>query len=184
MALALARLLVARGAYDPEHARAAYQDWLASRPFDCGSTIRAGLLGRPNAESQANDALMRVSPLGIFGATYPSQLVADWAKADAALTHPHPICVDANRLYVMALSFAITSGAGPPDVYEKVMSWCRELDVMPDVTLALGKAVDSPPAEQSHGFFHPPKGDVEPGIDDDDIAHGATSRDRRPIITR
>lgn len=84
MALALARLLVARGAYDPEHARAAYQDWLASRPFDCGSTIRAGLLGRPNAESQANDAPMRVSPLGIFGATYPSQLVADWATPELA----------------------------------------------------------------------------------------------------
>jgi len=34
MALALARTLVERGTYDPDAARAAYVDWLASGSFD------------------------------------------------------------------------------------------------------------------------------------------------------
>lgn len=62
MALLLARLLVERGGYDPEGAREAYLWWLASGPFDCGATISRGLRGRPDAGSQANGALMRISP--------------------------------------------------------------------------------------------------------------------------
>lgn len=68
MALLLARLLVDQGRYDPEEARKAYLFWLDSGPFDCGMTVSSGLRGRPNPDSQANGAMMRVSPLGIFGA--------------------------------------------------------------------------------------------------------------------
>jgi ADP-ribosylglycohydrolase len=146
MALALARLLVARGAYDEGLAFAAYQDWLASHPFDCGDSIRSALLGRPNAGSQANGALMRASPLGIFGATQPKHLVAEWAITDAALTHPHPVCLDANRIYVTSLAVAI-EGATPQEVYDAALSWCREWDVQADVACALREASISPPAE-------------------------------------
>ena len=67
MALLLARMLTELGAYDPDAALQAYQFWLDSDPFDCGMTISAGLRGCPNPDSQANGALMRISPLGIFG---------------------------------------------------------------------------------------------------------------------
>ena len=70
MALMLARMLVDQGRYDAEHARKAYRFWLDSAPFDCGMTISSGLRGRPNRDSQANGALMRISPLGIFGGFY------------------------------------------------------------------------------------------------------------------
>lgn len=146
MALALARLLVTRGAYDRALAVAAYQGWLASQPFDCGSSIRSALSGRPNANSQANGALMRASPLGIFGATQPKHLVADWAAKDAALTHPHPICFDANRIYVASLSVAI-EGATPQEVYHAALSWCREWDVQAAVAGALREAATSAPAD-------------------------------------
>jgi ADP-ribosylglycohydrolase len=33
-------------------------------------TISVGLRGNPNPESQANGAMMRISPLGIFGAKH------------------------------------------------------------------------------------------------------------------
>jgi len=70
MALLLARMLVDQGKYDPEEARKAYVYWLDSGPFDCGMTVSSGLRGRPNPDSQANGAMMRISPLGIFGANH------------------------------------------------------------------------------------------------------------------
>ena len=50
MALLLARMLVKTGTYDPEAVRKEYQYWLSSDPFDCGMTISAGLLGKPNPD--------------------------------------------------------------------------------------------------------------------------------------
>lgn len=43
-------------------------------------TVANGLRGRPNHESQANGAMMRVSPLGIFGANFDLKKVAQWAS--------------------------------------------------------------------------------------------------------
>ena len=68
MTLALARSLVECSAYDAAHAKAAYLRWVNSHPFDCGTTIANALAGVPTPKSQANGALMRVAPIGIFGA--------------------------------------------------------------------------------------------------------------------
>ncbi len=111
LALALARSLVARGGFDPAHVQAAYLAWGRSGPFDIGTTTRAALdaaaKGRPiPAESQANGALMRVSPLGILGAGRPTDAVA-WARSDAALTHAHPVCQAASAAFVAAIATAI-----------------------------------------------------------------------------
>ena len=106
MALLLARMLTERGGYDPDAALQTYQFWLDSDPFDCGMTIATSLRGRPNPASQANGAMMRISPLGIFGANYPLETVCDWARQDAALTHPNPVCLQANALFTMAIAHA------------------------------------------------------------------------------
>src|ERR1700733_4258485 len=45
MALMLARMLVEERQYDAEEARKAYVFWLNSQPFDCGTTVSAGLRG-------------------------------------------------------------------------------------------------------------------------------------------
>ena len=63
MALMLARMLAEQGRYDAEEARKAYYFWVDSHPFDCGITVYCGLHGRPNLDSQANGAMMRISPL-------------------------------------------------------------------------------------------------------------------------
>ena len=96
MALLLARMLAEHGRYDSEEARKVYVFWLNSGPFDCGMTISSGLRGRPNPDSQANGAMMRISPLGIFGANHDLARVAEWARQDAAITHPHPVCRQAS----------------------------------------------------------------------------------------
>lgn len=80
----LARLLADQGRYDPDEARKAYIFWLDSGPFDCGMSASSGLRGRPNSDSQANGAMMRISSLGIFGANHDTELIAEWARQDAA----------------------------------------------------------------------------------------------------
>ena len=150
MALMLARSLVEHGHYDEEAVREAYVWWLESGPFDCGNTIHAGLTGSHSYTSQANGALMRISPLGIFGAQHDLEQVMEWARRDAAITHPHEVCCQANALFAAALSFAIASGGDGEDVYAEL---CRNADGMGvDSTLwdAIEDAERSPPDDFVH----------------------------------
>lgn len=145
MALALARSLAAQGTYDAAHARRAYVDWYDSMPFDCGATISRGLCGSPNPDSQANGALMRVAPLGIFGARHPRAQVAEWARRDAELTHPHPVCGQANALFAMAIAHAIATGCAPRALYEAIVGWAAELDVEDALGDAIAMAATASP---------------------------------------
>lgn len=147
MALALARTLIARGTYDPEAAKGAYREWLDSGPFDCGLTIRDGLLGNPRHESQANGALMRIGPLGIFGSRHRLDTVARWAREDAGLTHPNRVCLDANALFAMALAHAIDSGPTPRDLYERIVTWANEEEICPPVRACVAEAAAGPPED-------------------------------------
>src|ERR1035437_4799386 len=110
MALALARMLIKLRRYDPEVAREAYVFWLNSSPFDCGSTVASGLRGHLNRDSQTNGALMRIAPLGIFCCNWDRERTSEFAQVDAALTHPHPICLQTNSLFTMAIAEAVGQG--------------------------------------------------------------------------
>lgn len=147
MALTLARVLVEEGKYDPARAREAYIDWLKSAPFDRGITVSAGLRGRPKEESQSNGALMRISPLGILGSKYDPEQVAEWAKQDAALTHPHPVCQQVNALYTMAIAFAVKTGCGAEDLYKQMLIWAREINAEASVLDAVAGAAYTPPED-------------------------------------
>jgi ADP-ribosyl-[dinitrogen reductase] hydrolase len=137
MALALARTILRQGGYDAEEALRAYQEWLHSRPFDAGNTIKGSLRGHKSPGSQANGAMMRVSPLGIFAARYPRSAAADWARADAELTHINPVCLEANALFTMAIAEAVASGPAPEELWETVDAWARELEVDSSLTDAV-----------------------------------------------
>jgi ADP-ribosyl-[dinitrogen reductase] hydrolase len=147
MALLLARMLVKQGAYVPEQAREAYLFWLRSNPFDCGATTSAGLKGFPNDMSQANGALMRISPLGIFGANYNRQQVGEWARQDAAITHPNLICQHVNSLFAMAISHAIKTNPSPLDLYQTIATWADEQAVDPALLKVIREAAEAPPAD-------------------------------------
>jgi ADP-ribosyl-[dinitrogen reductase] hydrolase len=150
MALMLARMLAEQGRYDAEEARKVYQFWLDSRPFDCGNTVYVGLRGRPNSDSQANGAMMRISPLGIFGAKYDLQQVAAWAQQDAALTHPHPVCLQANALFAMAIARAISSGIGSQDLFWQIETWAAEMKVEDALWQSILGASTAPPSDYVH----------------------------------
>lgn len=147
MALSLARMLVDQRRYDPEEARKAYIFWMDSSPFDCGMTVASGLRGRPNPDSQANGAMMRISPLGIFGAYQDAELVAEWARQDAAITHPHPVCQQANALFTMAIAHAIRLAYNGRDLYEQIVNWAVDLKVDGSLLEAVRGAAKSPPAD-------------------------------------
>lgn len=147
MALLLARMLVKRKAYDSSEALKEYQFWLDSNPFDCGMTISSALRGHKNHNSQANGAMMRISPLGIFGVNYPLETVADWAKQDAALTHPNIVCLEANALFTMAITHAIKSGCTAHSLYENISKWAANLVVGPALMDAILGAAETPPAD-------------------------------------
>ncbi|MHB1344369.1 MAG: ADP-ribosylglycohydrolase family protein [Thermoleophilia bacterium] len=144
LALALARSLVGADSYRAHTAARAYAGWYRSRPFDIGNATRrslgtaaAALERREDPEvaareaadpdTQANGALMRVSPLGIFGWRYPKPLVDEWARADATLTHPHVVCRDANALFAVAIAHAVAEGPTPASLYEFVAEWADPL---------------------------------------------------------
>ena len=145
MALLLARSLVTLGEFDQEEARKAYVYWLDSGPFDVGNTIQSGLTGWLSPDSQANGAMMRISPLGIFGAKFPLERVAEWARQDAVLTHIHPVCQQANALYAMAIAHAVRTGCGASDLYQEIVSWAEEMDVDNSLNETIAAAADSPP---------------------------------------
>lgn len=145
MALMLARMLVDNNGYDPDKARRAYVFWLDSGPFSCGATVSGGLRGRVNPKSQANGAMMRISPLGIFGANYGLSQVADWARQDARITHIHPVCVQTNALFTMAISHAVKTGINAYKLYKQVVDWARDMHTDESIIHAINNAADSLP---------------------------------------
>lgn len=147
MALQLARLLAEQGKYDPGEARKAYILWLNSEPFDCGMTVASGLRGRLNPDSQANGALMRISPLGIFGASFTSAAVAEWAREDAGLTHPHPVCQQANALFAMAIARAVGHGCSARNLYEQIVIWAQEMSADNSLLKTILEAGQAPPPD-------------------------------------
>ncbi len=120
LALMLARTLVGERRFDDDAVFEAYRFWCASGPFDIGNTTRRALGGHPNPnpDSQANGALMRVSPLGIFGASMPPAIVAVLARRDAALTHPNPVCGDASAVFASTIAYAIRTGATAQQTFD------------------------------------------------------------------
>lgn len=136
LALALARSLAEAGRYSVEDVAQRYVAWLESGPFDIGNTTRqalsAGMGARTEAwrrlseaasvESQANGALMRISPLALLGwRQQPAQLL-EWARLDATLTHPHPVCQASNAAFVAALVAALRGAPSQDDLLDAALA--------------------------------------------------------------
>lgn len=129
-----------------------YRDWCYSMPFDIGNTcymafrpmrhteeheigekmvehVRTSTL---NQDSQANGALMRVSPVAVWVASAVKQensgsdmlrhLCREHATYDAKLSHPNAVCIEANILYCIAMAHLINNpgdGLGALALVEK-----------------------------------------------------------------
>ena len=151
MALLLARMLVDKGRYDSEEARKAYVFWFDSKPFCCGMTTAYALQGGcHNPDSQANGAMMRISPLGIFGAKHDLELVAEWARQDSRITHINPVCQQANALFTMAIAHAVRGRCDARNLYKQIVTWAVDMDVEKNLLDTVQGAAMEPPADYVH----------------------------------
>ncbi len=126
MALCLARTLCRDGTYNAENVKESYLYWLSTGPFDIGNTTKSGLAGNHVYESQANGALMRISPLGIFCAGLGLDKAELWARQDALITHPHEICLDINAVFVKTIASAIAGKLDKSAMYDAVLQFSGE----------------------------------------------------------
>ena len=166
LALAMARSIVQVGDYDPDAVAAAYAKWYESGPFDIGGTTTQALSAASGAvhngvapafianaaadhDSQANGALMRVSPLGIFDAGYDPSRGFFLGQMDASLTHPNPVCRDASGLVAAVIAGAIRSGYGTKGLYEFALEVAEQHRVVDPVKEVLRAASKEPPRDFS-----------------------------------
>jgi ADP-ribosylglycohydrolase len=84
---------------------------------------------------------MRISPLGIFGTKVSPHQLAEWARQDAALTHPNLVCQQANALFVLAIASAIQAQLQPHDLYQRIVRWADEQGVEPALMQVIRDAV-------------------------------------------
>jgi ADP-ribosyl-[dinitrogen reductase] hydrolase len=99
LALALGRSLVRKGTLDLPDVCEEFVAWLRSGPVDVGHTCRRGIRrfihdgttqGVPNEGDAGNGAAMRVLPVAIATIGRP-EIAAEWAIAQAHVTHNHPL---------------------------------------------------------------------------------------------
>jgi ADP-ribosyl-[dinitrogen reductase] hydrolase len=140
------------------------------RPFDYGGTTAAALgpitsqdvhrglaaavakrSAAPSAtpDNQANGALMRVSPLGIWGTYRTAGDVAAAARQDARLTHPSRVCQDASAVFAVAIAAAIRDGLDGRRTYDRARAWATQEGVHAAVLARLEAAATAPPADFS-----------------------------------
>jgi ADP-ribosyl-[dinitrogen reductase] hydrolase len=164
LALSLARCLVEVGRFDARAVLEAYADWLESAPFDLGHTTASALDAAARArressdivaaarsaaalESQANGATMRAAPLAL-AFTHASEADLDRAaRDDAALTHPHPACLDANEVYLRTMRRLILAESSPEELVERACAEARDGRHHETVREALDSARLGPPED-------------------------------------
>jgi len=169
LALMLARSLVRAKKFDLQAIAQAYVYWYKSSPFDIGNTIAQAFSSASRAMdanedlcqaarlaayslSQANGALMRISPLAIFGHALSDEELANYARADASLTHVHPFCQDANAIFVVAIKYALVNGSNGEQVYQYAIDWAKKKQLHIDVLQTLTDAQIKPPENYSRSM--------------------------------
>jgi len=160
LALALARSLAAEGRYDEDAVARAYVAWRRSEPWDCGQATHQafGLRGplpervaerlraRASQKTQANGALMRVSPLGVFGHALERRQLAQLAAGDATLSHPHPLCQAASAVFTVTIAETLAKGLDGPAAYARAVAFCQDEPLAAPALEVLDDVAEAPPA--------------------------------------
>lgn len=167
LALALARALLDSDGFDDERVAEVYGAWLESAPFDVGGTIgtatrailAASTRGVTRADaaraaasrgSEANGALMRQSPLAVWGYALAPETLTDVVRRDTLWTHPNRVCQDASAAFIVTLAAVIQEGLDATQAYARVLAWDEAHGASPTVTAALRAARDTAPAYETN----------------------------------
>lgn len=162
LALALARSLTARGAWDADAVAEAYVAWRASEPWDCGGAtdqafgrgveagpgLAARVMARASRKTQANGSLMRASPLGVFGANLPRAELAALAARDSQLSHPHEVCQAACAVFVTTVADAVRTGVPGAELADRALAFAKQSPLAAPVVDTLEAAAHGlPPSD-------------------------------------
>ncbi len=167
MALGQALMMSDPGRPDWDRVALAYKAWYESGPFDMGGTISCAVSGpvdgpqgpaeimrrRADRQKPTNGALMRQSMLAIWGCYLDEETVARYARQDAELTHPHPVCQEASAVYVASIAQAIRWGLDAKQVYRYAVRFQERFGREETVMDALRRAEDvEPPYSPRRGY--------------------------------
>jgi len=147
LTLCLAQALAQSKNFEIETVAQIYAQWVASQPFDIGSTTSASL-GSPFQsqwqealeqegyaavmtqaaaqrcmKSKANGSLMRISPLGIWGYRLSNEELARFAQQDSRLSHPNPSCCYAVACYTIAIASLLRKPSDRQTAFDSAKSW-------------------------------------------------------------
>jgi ADP-ribosyl-[dinitrogen reductase] hydrolase len=109
------------GTLDLDALAAAYRRWFHSPPFDIGNATRTAFGGsgadtaaatqrraaRGNADSKANGAVMRATPLCVWAHRLSAVDAGAAGAADSSLSHPNASAAGANAAYVAAVAHLV-----------------------------------------------------------------------------
>ncbi|NEP59410.1 MAG: ADP-ribosylglycohydrolase family protein [Symploca sp. SIO2G7] len=147
LTLCLAQALAQSKNFEMETVAQNYAQWVASQPFDIGSTTAASLgscsqfqwqgdLGREGyaavmtqaaaqrcMKSKANGSLMRISPLGIWGYRLSNEELGRFAQQDSRLSHPNPSCCYAVACYTIAIASLLRELGDRQTAFDSAKSW-------------------------------------------------------------
>lgn len=142
LTVTLAASLCTSQYYPLETVASGYNNWYNSMPFDCGNTCgRAFRVQRDyngsisdimqynaakyNMLSEANGALMRLTPIPIKFYKESHDVLSQMSRIDATLSHPNTICQDCNSIYSIALANLVTNNGNTTKVYDIVNDYVR-----------------------------------------------------------
>jgi len=148
LAITLARTIIHDKGFIYNNVLNAYKDWADSKPFDIGYTTRDALWhDHYNLDSISNGSLMRIAPIGIYGATKDLDIVGALAIADSECTHDNDIVFEVNSIYARAISLAIRSDIAPKDLFQQMVDWAT----IPKVRETLIEAKTKAPSNMRSG---------------------------------
>lgn len=136
-----------------------YIEWHRSRPFDIGQTCMRAFgfandadsmlvnASKFNMFSEANGALMRIAPLAIWGRNMSVDRLMTLARRDAMLSHPNPVCQDANALYCVTLTHLLTHPFDRHGALSKVQKCLPDVDIKLQQWFAISQTMTNPLTE-------------------------------------
>jgi ADP-ribosylglycohydrolase len=80
-----------------------------------------------NADSKANGALMRATPLGAWGWRLSEEELVAAAITDSRLTHPNPTCTHASAVYCLAIRHLVRRPGDGAGAFAAAERWARPL---------------------------------------------------------
>lgn len=139
LTLALAHSLTDRILYPMETVAKSYNTWINSMPFDCGMTCKKAFsimtpeqsysehllynAAKYNMFSEANGALMRCSPIAVWAHKESPDVITQYAKMDAMLSHPNQVCLECNAIYTLALVTLINNDGNAEKAFNNIVEY-------------------------------------------------------------